>query len=59
MRLGVTVTPLDEARLIAQAAELVLRRRQEQAAQSQAREVSDVERDVGAAAGDLRQPDQR
>lgn len=59
MRLGVTVTLLDEVRLITRAAEIALRRQREQVAQSQAREVSDVERDLGAAAGDLHQPDDR
>jgi hypothetical protein len=59
VKIDVSVTRLDEAHLIARAAELVARRRAELAAQAQANEVSDGKRELGAAAGDLRQPDER
>jgi hypothetical protein len=59
MKLGASVTRLNEAQLVARAAELVARRRAGQAAQTQANEVSDGKRELGAAAGDLRQPDER
>lgn len=56
MKLSVTVTPLDAARLAARAAELVARRRAN-ARPRNANEVSDGERELGPAAGDLRGAD--
>lgn len=59
MKIGVTTTALDAARLIAQAKEIAARRRAEDATRTQATEVIDGERELGAATGDLRVPDER
>jgi hypothetical protein len=59
VKLGVTVTQLDEASLIARAAELASRRRSERVLRISTDEVGDGERELGVATGDLRQPDER
>ena len=59
MKLGVNVSRLNEAQLAARAAELFARRRDELARQQRSNEVSDGKRELGTAAGDLRQPDER
>ncbi|MFA5900727.1 MAG: hypothetical protein WC829_16630 [Hyphomicrobium sp.] len=57
MRLSATTTRLNEARLVDRAKALAQRRRE--AVPQQPIEVSNGERELGAAAGDLRQPDER
>jgi hypothetical protein len=59
LKLGVSVTRLNEAALLARARELVARRREGERPGLEASEVSDDERELGAAAGDLRQPEER
>jgi hypothetical protein len=59
VKLGVSVTRLNEAALLARTRELVARRREAERTRFEASEVSDGERELGAAAGDLRQPDER
>jgi hypothetical protein len=57
VRLSATTTRLNEARLVDRAKALAQRRRE--AVPQQPIEVSNGERELGAAAGDLRQPDER
>lgn len=60
MKLGVTVTPLDQAQLVARAAESAARWAAQNAPRANSKsEVSNGERELGAAAGDPRQPDER
>lgn len=59
MKLNVSVTRLDEAQLLARVKRLVTRRGGDALERSEANEVSDGKRELGAAAGDLRQPDER
>ena len=60
MKLGVRITPLSEAQLIARAAELAARHSTARPARTAtSTEVSNGERELGPATGDLRQPDER
>lgn len=57
MKVSVTTTQMHEASLLNEVAELVARRLVQGRARSE--EVSDGERELGAAAGDLHEPDER
>jgi hypothetical protein len=57
VKLNVTITPLDEAALVARARDLATQRRAQTT--SEAIKVRDGQRELGTAAGDSRQPDGR
>ena len=57
MKVSVSTTQMHEASLLDQVAELVARRLVQDRARS--KEVSDGERELGTAAGDLHEPDER